>query len=86
MVAGAVAGRSAFMFAADVTVGQPYVAPGTHGYTAPPKGTHCVFGMGRNHGKKTSDGRPQHSGVENNEWIVFQNTQSRLKYLCEFET
>jgi len=77
---GSVAGRAAFMFAADVTVGEPHVAPGPRGYTAPPKGTHCIFGMGRNHGKK------QYSGVENNEWIVFQNTQSRLKYLCEFET
>lgn len=77
---GAVAGRSAFMFAADVTVGEPHVAPGPHGYTSPPKGTHCIFGMGRNHGKKN------YSGVENNEWIVFQNAQSRLKYLCEFET
>lgn len=77
---GSVAGRAAFMFAADVTVGEPHVAPGPHGYTAPPKGTHCIFGMGRNHGKK------QYSGVENNEWIVFQNTQSRLKYLAEFET
>ena len=77
---GSVAGRAAFMFAADVTVGQPFVAPGPKGYTAPPNGAHCVFGMGRNHGKK------QYSGVENNEWIVFQNAQSRLKYLCEFET
>jgi predicted DNA-binding WGR domain protein len=77
---GSVAGRAAFMFAADVTVGEPHVAPGPRGYTAPPNGTHCIFGMGRNHGKKQS------SGVENNEWIVFQNTQSRLKYLCEFET
>jgi hypothetical protein len=77
---GSVSGRAAFMFAADVTVGEPFLAPGPHGYTAPPKGTHCVFGMGRNHGK------PKHSGVENNEWIVFQNAQSRLKYLAEFET
>lgn len=77
--AGAVAGRSAFMFAADVTVGEPHVAPGPHGYTAPPKGCHCIFGMGRNHGKA------KYSGVENNEWIVFHNAQSRLKYLAEFE-
>jgi hypothetical protein len=76
---GAVAGRSAFMFAADVTVGEPHVASGPYGYTAPPNGTHCVFGMGRNHNKT------KNSGVENNEWIVFQNAQSRLKYLAEFE-
>lgn len=76
---GGVAGRSAFMFALDVTVGQPFVAPGPRGYTSPPNGAHCVFGMGRSHGKS------QNSGVENNEWVVFQNAQSRLKYLCEFD-
>lgn len=78
---GSVAGRSAFMFAADVCVGEPFVAPGPHGYTQPPKGAHCVFGMGRNHASSR-----RNSGVENNEWIVFQNAQSRLKYLAEFET
>lgn len=77
---GTVSGRAAFMFAADVTVGEPHVAPGPHGYTSPPKGTHCIFGMGRNHGQT------RYSGVENNEWIVFQNAQSRLKYLIEFDT
>lgn len=76
---GAVAGRSAFMFAADVVLGQPHVAPGPHGYTSPPNGHHCIFGMGRNHGKS------QYSGVENNEWIVFQSPQQCLRYLAEFE-
>src|SRR5439155_14964221 len=33
---GAIAGRGAFMFAADVVLGQPFVAPHAHGYTAPP--------------------------------------------------
>jgi hypothetical protein len=75
---GSVAGRSAFMFAADVTLGQPHVAPHSHGYTQPPKNTHCVFGMGRNHNAKNN------SGVENNEWIVFQSSQNRLRYLAEF--
>jgi predicted DNA-binding WGR domain protein len=76
---GGVQGRQAFMFAADVVVGQPHVAPGPHGYTAPPKGHHCVFGMGRNHTSSR-----QNSGVENNEWIVFSNNQCRLRYLAEF--
>lgn len=76
---GGVSGRKAFMFAADVVIGQPFVAPGPHGYTAPPKGHHCVFGMGRNHGKGNN------SGVENNEWIVFKTYQARLRYLAEFE-
>jgi predicted DNA-binding WGR domain protein len=43
---GSVAGRSAFMFAADVTVGEPHVAPGPRGFTNPPKGCHCVFWNG----------------------------------------
>ena len=76
---GSISGRSAFMFAADVTIGQPHLALQSHGYTGPPKGTHCVFGVGRNHG----NGR--RGSVENNEWITFQTTQSRLKYLAEFE-
>jgi hypothetical protein len=76
---GGVAGRHAFMFAADVVVGQPHVAPGPHGYTSPPKGHHCVFGMGRNHTSSR-----QNSGVENNEWIVFSGEQCRLRYLAEF--
>lgn len=78
---GSVAGRHAFMFAADVVVGQPHVAPGPHGYTSPPKGHHCVFGMGRNH---TSGSGTKNSGVENNEWIIFKGSQNRLRYLAEF--
>lgn len=77
---GGVSGRSAFMFACDTVLGEPHVAPHAHGYTCPPKGTHCVFGMGASHGKRN------YSGVQNNEWIVFQNGQSRIKYLAEFDT
>lgn len=75
---GAVAGREAFMFAADVTVGQPFVAPGPSGFKGPPTGHHCIFGMGRSHGKRTN------SGVENNEWVIFNQNQINLKYLAEF--
>lgn len=79
---GGLSSRAAFMFAADVTLGEPHVAPGPKGYTSPPGSAHCVFGMGRNHPTSKNRG----SGVENNEWIVFQNAQSRLKYLAEFDT
>lgn len=75
---GAIAGRGAFMFVCDAVLGEPHVAPHSHPYISPPKGTHCIFGMGRNHGKK------HNSGVENNEWIVFQIPQVKLKYLIEF--
>jgi len=77
---GSVAGRSAFMFANDVVLGEPYVAPGPHGYQNAPKGTHCIFGMGKNHGKN------RNSGVENNEWVVPDISQVRIRYLAEFDS
>ena len=70
--AGAVKGRHAFMFAADVCLGSPFVAPHAHGYTEPPKGHHSVFG------------KANHSNVANNEFIIFQREQQRLRYLVEF--
>lgn len=77
---GSIANRSAFMFACDVVLGEPHVAPGPRGYTAPPKGSHSIFGMGRVHGKTTN------SGVENNEWVVADINQVHIKYLAEFDT
>lgn len=71
---GAVHGREAFMFAADVVLGNPFVAPGAHGYTAPPAKHHSIYGKGG------------HSGVQNNEFIVFSPNQNRLRYLIEFTT
>ncbi len=72
--AGAVKGREAFMFAADVALGNPFVAPHAHGYTAPPTGHHSIFG------------KAGQSGVQNNEYIVFKPHQNRLRYLAEFTT
>jgi hypothetical protein len=69
---GAIAGRGAFMFAADVVLGKPFVAPQARGYTAPPDGHHSIFG------------KAGHSGVQNNEFIVFDPKQHRLRYLAEF--
>ena len=71
---GGVSGRGAFMFACDVVCGNPHVAPGPRGYTAPPAGCHCVFGKGG------------YSQVQNNEWIIFNTQQSQQRYLCEFDT
>ncbi len=70
--AGGVGSRDAFMFAADVVCGNPFVAPGPRGYTEPPKGHHCIFGKGGV------------SQVQNNEWIVFNRNQYRIRYLAEF--
>lgn len=75
---GIIAGRAAFMFACDVVLGEPHVAPGPHPFSSPPKGKHCIFGMGRIHGKSTN------SGVENNEWVIFDISQIKIKYLLEF--
>ena len=69
---GDVRGRDAFMFACDVVLGNPYVAPSSGGYTNPPVGHHCVYGKA---------GR---SGVVNNEWIIYNTKQSQLNYLVEF--
>ena len=69
---GGVRGRDAFMFACDVVLGNPWVAPHSGGYTSAPKGHHCVYGKA---GK---------SGVVNNEWIIYDGKQNQLKYLVEF--
>jgi hypothetical protein len=71
---GAVKGRNAFMFAADVVLGHPFVAPQAHGYTKPPAGHHSIYG------------KAGASGVQNNEFIVFKPEQHRLRYLIEFTT
>jgi hypothetical protein len=67
-----VANRGAFMFAVDVALGQPFVAPQAHGYTCPPDKHHCIYG------------KAGHSGVQNNEFIVFDSRQHQLRYLAEF--
>jgi Poly(ADP-ribose) polymerase catalytic domain/WGR domain len=69
---GSVKGRDAFMFAGDVVLGNPYVAPSSGGYTSAPKGHHSVYGKA---GK---------SGVQNNEFIIYEGSQYQLRYLIEF--
>jgi hypothetical protein len=61
------------MFAMDVAIGRPFVAPQAHGYVGPPDGHHSVFG------------KAEVSGVQNNEYIVFDPAQQRIRYLAEFE-
>jgi hypothetical protein len=70
---GSVARRGAFMFAMDVCLGVPHVAPQAHGFTEPPAGHHCIFG------------KAGVSGVQNNEYIVFDTGQQQMRYLVEFE-
>jgi hypothetical protein len=68
---GSVKNRGAFMFAGDVVLGNPYVAD-YKAYSSPPKGHHSVFGKA---GK---------SGIQNNEWIIYNDSQFVLRYLVEF--
>ena len=72
---GSVKNRSAFMFAVDVVLGSPFVAPNAHGYVAPPDGHHSVFGKAGVSG-----------GLMNNEYIVYRREQHKLRYLAEFKT
>jgi hypothetical protein len=69
---GAVKGRDAFMFACEVSMGNPHIASTPHGYTRYPSGTHCIFGKGGLY-------------VQNNEWITFDR-RPVLRYLAEFTT
>ena len=71
---GAVRGRKAFMFAADVVLGTSHVPDRVKGFAKPPRGYHSVFG------------KADHSGVDDNEFVVYKTDQSRLRYLIEFET
>ncbi len=70
---GGVSGRGAFMFAMDVAIGRPFVAPKAHGYIKPPDEHHSIFG------------KAEVSGVQNNEYIVFDAAQQRIRYLAEFD-
>lgn len=79
---GGIKSRDAFMLTCDVVLGEPHLAPGPHPYIKPPNGTHCIFGKGRNALAYTSG--KEYSGVENNEWIVFNKHQTEMRYLVEF--
>lgn len=73
---GHVQGRHSFMFACDVILGNPYVAQQAEGFTAPPKGHHCVFG-------KEGVARGWNGPLRNNEWIIYRRGRQRLRYLAE---
>ena len=77
---GGIASRGAFMFAADVVLGNPWLCKTSGGYTEPKPGptgekTHCVFAKA---GYCTY--------IQNNEWIVFDKSQVAMRYLCEYDT
>ncbi len=70
---GGIASRKAFIFIADVALGQMFIPSGPKGFSGPPTGYHSVFADG---GK---------SGVANNEFILFDMSSIYLRYLVEFE-
>jgi len=69
---GNIRGRHAFMLICDVALGNMHVASGCYGYTKAPRGHHSVFGK---------SGR---SGVMNNEFITYDISQTKIRYLVEF--
>jgi hypothetical protein len=69
---GNVRGRHAFMLICDVALGNMHVANGCYGYTKAPSGHHSVFG------------KAGASGVMNNEFITYDTTQTKIRYLVEF--
>lgn len=76
---GEVKGRHAFMFIKEAVLGRPHLAKEAFGYTKAPAGCHSVFGKG---GYTKSWG----GSLANNEWIVYDPRQVRLRYLVEFST
>lgn len=74
---GAIRGRSAFMFVAEVALGKAHVAEEAYGFTSPPSGCHCVMGK---HGRTKSWG----GKLLNNEFIVYTTAAHRLRWLVEF--
>lgn len=78
---GAIPGRAAFMFAADVVLGSPYVAPKEKGYTEAPRPHHSV--MGKEGFSEWHDGRGKRI-LLNNEYVVYDANQQNIRYLAEF--
>lgn len=70
---GGINSRGAFIFICDVALGNPYVATGSKAFAGPPSGYHSVFG------------KSGMSGVQNNEFIVFNPKALNLRYLVEFK-
>ena len=76
---GGVDKRHSMMFAFDVCLGNPHVAPGSKGYRGSPTGTHCIFGK---YGHTLSWGS---STLANNEWIIYEKAACEMRYLAEIE-
>ena len=70
---GGISGRGAFLFVCDVVLGNSYVSTRAKGFSQPPDGFHSVFGSCKGIGS-----------LMNNEFIIYNTNQHRLRYLVEF--
>jgi Poly(ADP-ribose) polymerase catalytic domain/WGR domain len=70
---GQIKNRSAFMFACDVAVGNSHIPNSPTGFSKPPNNNHSVWA------------KPKISQVENDEIIVYNDSQIAIKYLLEFD-
>lgn len=75
---GSVSGRRAFMFLADVILGNVHLARETYGYTSPPRDYNSVMGKGG-----ITSG--SYGNLLNNEFTVYDVFQQQLRYLVEFD-
>jgi len=65
--------NNCFMFLCDVSLGKPYIPRGGFSGNKPPAGYNSTFA------------KAGQSGVQNNEFIVYDTVQCNLVYLCNFK-
>jgi predicted DNA-binding WGR domain protein len=70
---GGINSRGAFIFIADVVLGNPHVPRSSKYFSGPPSGYHSIFG------------KASVSYLQNNEFITFNENANQLRYLVEFE-
>lgn len=70
---GGIKNRGAFIFICDVILGNIFIAPRAHAYHNPPNNHHSIMG------------KAGYSGVQNNEFIVFDVNQCYIRALLEVE-
>lgn len=70
---GGIVGREAFMFVCDSVMGNIYLSKQVKGYNGPPNGYHSVFGKAGVTGY-----------LKNDEYVIYNTDQIRIRYLVEF--
>jgi len=72
---GEVSGRGCFFFLCDTIMGAAYRAPSTGSWSQPPQGHDSIFGVGGDRGHR----------LENDEHIIFDPHNQRIRYLVEID-